>query len=128
MTAGNITRRGKQSWRLKFDVGPDAKGGRQTRFVTVKGTKKEAQVELATLLAAHAAGTAVEPTKITVGEYLQAWITTAEAMTISPKTSERYRQLIDGQIIPHLGNRRACSNLRPYTLPIGTRPYSPVVG
>jgi hypothetical protein len=36
MSRGNITRRGKRSWRLKFDVGCDARGKRQVRFVTVR--------------------------------------------------------------------------------------------
>jgi hypothetical protein len=31
------------------------------------------------------------------------WIATAETAAISPKTAERYRQLIAHQIIPHLG-------------------------
>ncbi len=51
MTAGNITRRGKSSWRIKFDIDRDAKGERQTRTATVRGTKKQAQAELARLLA-----------------------------------------------------------------------------
>jgi integrase len=53
MTAGNITRRGKASWRLKFEAGErdPATGRRQTCFVTVRGTKKDAQRELIRLLA-----------------------------------------------------------------------------
>jgi len=36
MGRGNITRRGRDSWRIKFDV--DASGGRrQTRYGTVRG-------------------------------------------------------------------------------------------
>ena len=40
---GNITRRGKTSWRLKFDVGVDAAGKRLIEWETVRGTKKDAQ-------------------------------------------------------------------------------------
>ena len=40
---GNITRRGKTSWRLKFDVGVDAAGKRVIEYETVRGTKKGAQ-------------------------------------------------------------------------------------
>jgi integrase len=40
---GTITQRGKTSWRLKFDLGRDPlTGKRQTRYVTFKGTKREA--------------------------------------------------------------------------------------
>lgn len=39
---GNITKRGKGSWRLKFDLGVDeATGKRNTQFVTVRGTKRK---------------------------------------------------------------------------------------
>jgi integrase len=101
---GNITRRGKHSWRLKFDTGRDmVTGERDTQFVTVRGTKKEAQAELTRLLAAHDAGTAVAPSKATVATYMATWIDTAETLSLAAKTAERYRYLIDQQITPHLG-------------------------
>ncbi len=51
---GNITRRGKNSWRLKFDTGERGSAGKRlTRYVTVRGTKKQAQAELTRLLAAN---------------------------------------------------------------------------
>jgi integrase len=113
MSRGNITRRGKKSWQLKFDVGLDAKGKRRIRYVTVRGTRQDAQKELTRLLAQHDAGTLVEPSKITVEEYLVAWLgktpPKGEAPPppppgITPKTAERYRQLAEQQIYPHLGN------------------------
>jgi len=45
---GNITRRGKSSWRLKFDAERDVvTGKRQTRYVTVRGKRLDAERELA---------------------------------------------------------------------------------
>jgi hypothetical protein len=44
---GNITRRGKSSWRLKFDVGTDASGKRIIQYETVHGTRRAAEVALA---------------------------------------------------------------------------------
>jgi integrase len=63
---GNITRRGAHSWRLKFEAAePDpATGKRQTRYVTVRGTKKDAQRELTRLLAEAENGTAVDPSRV----------------------------------------------------------------
>jgi integrase len=101
---GNITRRGERSWRLKFDLGRDpSTGERRIRTITVRGTKKEAQVELTRQLAALDSGTDIEPSKATVEKYLKSWIDTAEAVAVSPRTGERYRQLIEQQIVPHLG-------------------------
>jgi integrase len=101
---GHIRRRGTNSWRLKFDTGRDpVSGKRNIRFVTVRGTKKQAQAELTKLLAARDTGTLVIPSKTTLAEYLRNWIDVAETLSIAPKTAERYRQLIENQIVPHLG-------------------------
>jgi hypothetical protein len=67
MPAGNITRRGDRSWRVKFEAGErdPATGKRRTRYVTVRGTKKHAQRELYRLLAEVGNGTAVDPSGVT---------------------------------------------------------------
>lgn len=100
---GNITRRGKSSWRLKFEVGErDAlTGKRRTRYVTVRGTKKGAHAELIRVLAEVENGTAIDPSKVTVAEYVRVWLD--GATHLAPKTLERYRELAEHQIIPHLG-------------------------
>jgi integrase len=108
---GSIVRRGRKSWRLKFDVEPNADGRRRTRYATVKGTRQDAQKALTRLLAQADAGLLVEPSKVTLAEYLRQWLGRsehdAEPVTppgLSPKTAERYRELAEGQIIPHLGS------------------------
>lgn len=110
--AGNLTRRGKGSWRLKYEAGErdPATGERRTRYATFRGTKKEAQVELTRLLDEVRAGTSVDPSRITIAEYMRAWLDGANGL--SPKTLERYRQLTEQQIIPHLG-AVALQKLRP---------------
>jgi integrase len=97
---GNVTRRGRASWRLKFDA-PSVRTGRQTRYLTVRGTRRDAERELARLLAAAHDGMLVEPSKVTLAEYLRAWFSGAHGL--AGKTVERYRQLAEQQIIPHLG-------------------------
>ena len=42
---GNITRRGRNSWRLKFDRGRDANGKRLITYMTVRGTKRHPTLE-----------------------------------------------------------------------------------
>jgi integrase len=96
---GSITRRGKSSWRLKFDdpVGQE----RRTRYVTVRGNKRDAERELARLLSELDRGSLVEPTKLTLTDYVREWL--ENAYELSPKTTEWYRQLAEQQILPHLG-------------------------
>ena len=110
--SGNITRRGQHSWRLKFEAGQrdPATGKRATRYVTVRGTKRDAQRALIRLLAEVENGMAIDPSKVTLAEYLRGWLDTAN--DLSPKTLERYRQLAEQQIIPHLGDT-ALQKLRP---------------
>ena len=66
---GNLTRRGKSSWRLKFDLGTDpVTGKRLTQYETVRGTKKEAQAELNKRLSQVDEGSFVERSATTVAE------------------------------------------------------------
>lgn len=102
---GNITRRGKSSWRLKFDLGTDpATGKRNTEFVTVRGTRKEAEAELTRRLNQIDGGTYVTRSKETVAEHVRAWL--AGNLDLSPTTKERFGRLVEQQIVPHIGSHQ----------------------
>jgi integrase len=108
---GHIRRRGTHSWELKFDAGTDATGGRRTRYVSFKGTKREAQVELARLVAANAAGQGVDPSRETVADFLARWQEWARDH-VAPKTAERYGEIIKNNVLPNIGSMQA-QRLRP---------------
>jgi integrase len=102
---GSIRQRGPQHWELKFDLGRDpASGKRITRYVTFHGTKREAQAELNRLLTRRSEGTYVDPTKMSLGEYLEHWLTVDIDRRVAAKTAWRHRQIVRHQIIPRLGN------------------------
>jgi integrase len=105
---GHIRRRGEHSWELKFDDGRDpATSKRIIRYASVKGTRKDAQRKLVELLKARDDGAYVEPSKLTVAEHVRARVQQWEkAGDISPKTAERYRELAEHQIVPHLGAKQ----------------------
>jgi integrase len=98
---GSITRRGKQSWRIRFDVGR-ANGKRVARAHTFRGTRKEAQAKLAELLASVAQGSYVAPAKMSVAAFVRSRVDQWEA-DITARTAQRYRQLTENQIAPHIG-------------------------
>jgi integrase len=106
-TGGHIRPRGRRSWELKFDAGRDpATGERKIQHHSFKGTKSEAKIKLAELIAAVGKGTYVEPSKLTVAEHVRDRIDQwEESGAISPRTAQRYRQLLDGQIAPRIGAR-----------------------
>src|SRR5262245_25227062 len=103
MSAGHIRRRGKNSWELKFDIGADPLSGkRRIRYAAVKGTRRDAVLELARLVAEHASGAAVDPSRVSVAEFLRRWLDWANAH-VSRKTHERYCELVRLYVTPHIG-------------------------
>lgn len=121
---GNITKRGKRSWRLKFETGVDPLAGeRKTAFITVRGTRREAEEELMRRLHALDQGVFVEPSKRTLTEWLDQWL--ADQHGLAAKTAERYRELIDAQIVFHLGGC-LIQKLRPAQLKRGGRNGGPL--
>jgi integrase len=104
MKRGNITKRGKESWQLKYEGPRGADGKRQPRYATVKGTYKDAQKELTRLLGDRDAGKLPTATRDTVKEFLATYLD--GMVSVSPKTLERYRALAERQINPHLGDEK----------------------
>jgi integrase len=103
---GNITKRGKNSFRLKFDAGIDANGKRKIQYHTFRGSKREAQDKLTELMASVGKGSYVEPSKIMVADFVRGRIDQWEASgKISVVTAARYRELNENQIAPHIGMR-----------------------
>jgi integrase len=104
MMAGHIRRRGRRSWEIKFDLGTDPlTGKRKTRYHSFKGTKKDAEIELARLLSGAAAGTYVDPTRETVSEFLERWERDWASHNLSPKTLERASELLADKVRPRIG-------------------------
>jgi len=103
MRRGNITKRGQDSWQLKFDV-QSIDGKRQQRYATVKGSYKDAQKELTRLLEARDTGKLPNATRDTVAEFLHRYL--AGMVSVAPKTLERYLELAERQINPHLGTEK----------------------
>lgn len=109
---GHIKKRAKDSWSIVIDLGRDAAGKRKQKWHTVRGTKKEAQAELSRLLNEINTGEYVEPSRMLVSDYLKRWLKDYAEPNVSPKTSERYAQIIHGNIIPALGQYQI-SKLKP---------------
>jgi integrase len=109
---GNITRRGRASWRLKIEIASNEPGKRRYHTETIRGRRQDAERRLTALLREEDAGVRVEPDKRTVEEYIADWLGRSSKKNeappptpsgISPKTAERYRELAEAYIYPHLG-------------------------
>jgi integrase len=107
MSKGYVRRRGERDaqgrfpWELRFDL-PAANGMRRTQYHSFRGTAREARAKLRELMGAADKGTYVEPSKLTIAEYMRARLEKWRERT-GAKTAERNREIVEGQIIPHLG-------------------------
>jgi Phage integrase, N-terminal SAM-like domain len=79
-----------------------ATGKRKRRWRTFIGTKRQAQVECARLIAEIHGGTYVDPAKMIVGVFLERWLAHIQPQ-VSPKSFERYSEIVRKNIVPALG-------------------------
>ena len=101
---GHITKRSKDTYSIVLDLGRDpSTGKRRQQWVTVKGTKKEAERKLADLQHELNNGLFVKPSKLTVGDFLQRWLNDYVYTHVRAATAEGYRIIVDCHLIPNLG-------------------------
>lgn len=101
---GHIRRRTSGSWELRYSLGTDpATGKRRTITTTVKGNRRAAEKELRRLLRAIDVGEHVDPSRMTVRQWLGTWLATVRE-EVSPKSHERYAEIVENFLMPKLGN------------------------
>src|ERR1700722_16094882 len=100
---GHIRRRGKRSWAIILDIGNDLDGRRRQKWHSVKGTKKEAEDELARLINELRNGIYVETGKTSIKDFLLKWLENIESKVAS-STLEGYDTIARKYLIPHLGH------------------------
>lgn len=102
---GHIRERSPGKWAIVLDVGErDPKTGKKKRkWHSFTGTKREAQKECARLITELEVGNYVEPSKQTVAQFLDEWLTFI-GPSVAPKTLERYAELCRKTIAPQIGD------------------------
>ena len=104
---GLIIRRGDRVWLIRVFLGREGETGKR-RYLnrTVHGTKKEAQQVLTGILRDRDTGTFVEPTRITLNEYLDRWLATSASQRVHLRTFQGYCEFLDRYVRPAIGRRR----------------------
>lgn len=100
---GHIKKRAKHSYSVVIDLGYDEYGKRRRQWVTVKGTKRDAERRLAELLHQLDSGTFVKPSRVTLADYLRRWLADYAKPSVTPRTHERYVSIAERHLIPALG-------------------------
>jgi integrase len=100
---GNITQRGKSSWRLQICIGKGPDGSYKRYFESVKGSKGDAQRRLRELLSSLDKGVYTPPGRLTVAEHLRNWLNGYVKANCSQRTFDGYEAIIAHHLIPALG-------------------------
>jgi hypothetical protein len=103
---GTIKSRSSGSYRIRYSLGRDPVSGKR-RFgtATVRGTRKDAERELTRLLRITDTGEHVDPSRMTVQQWLETWLDTIRR-EVSPKTHESYAEIVRCYLTPALGSTR----------------------
>lgn len=110
MTEFSLQKRGERSFRIRIELERDTKTKRRRfHLETVRGgpnemvkdVKARAKARAIELLDKLNKGEHVEQSGLTIKAYMASWL--ENPVDLSPKTVERYRQLAEQQIYPHLG-------------------------
>jgi integrase len=101
---GTMSERGAGVWRLRVLTGYTNDGKPVQRSKTVKGSRREAQTELAKLVAAAEAGDVAVSGAITFGRYLSEQYLPHVKDNLSPETYRNHASRINGRIVGDLGH------------------------
>jgi integrase len=100
---GSLKERSPGHWAIILDIPDPITGMRRRKWHSFKGTKRQAQIECARLIAARQAGTYLEPSKTTLAQFLDRWLEHIKSQ-VSPKSHSRYSELARKNIAPLLGS------------------------
>lgn len=104
--AGQIYKRGERTWQVRIFTGRDSNGKQIFHRKTIHGTKKDADRYLTAVRREMDLGTFVEPTAMSINEYLDRWLQDAARPRVSRRTADGYAGLLDRYIRKPLGHKR----------------------
>lgn len=95
---------GSANWYAVLDVRDLATGKRKRKWHSLEAKgKRQAQIECARLITELQGGAYLEPSKTTLGSYLDQWLASIKTQ-VAPRTIERYSEIVSIYIKPALGS------------------------
>jgi integrase len=103
---GHVRERGAGNWYAVIDVRDAATGKRKRKWHSLPDCsgKRQSQIECARLISELSGGSYIEPSKTTLSEFFDRWLNHIKP-NVSPKTHERYSDLLKKNLAPFLGGR-----------------------
>ncbi len=99
---GHIRKRGNK-FVVVVSLGRNEHGKPIQKWFSGFDTRQQAEAAASKIVHEINTGLYVEPTKLTVGEYLLQWMENYARVNVSPKTADRYEEMIRQHIIPYMG-------------------------
>lgn len=101
---GTLRRKSADTWQLRIFRGRDHSGRQLCDYHTIQAsTKREAEAARTRILHALDTGGYVEPSRLTMGEYLESWLADYAAHNVARCTYDRYESIIRHHLIPAIG-------------------------
>jgi len=92
------------SYLVRVEYPPDPVTGKRRQRSKSFTTKKEAEKELTKWLHEIDTGMAVDTSKATIAEHMEAWLSTVAQHNVRPTTIAHYRATVKNHIVPRLGD------------------------
>ena len=90
---GTIRKRAQSSWTIILDIGRDpATGKRRQQWISVRGTKRDAEKRLAEVVNQVDNGAFVKPAKTTISDFFDNWLTSYAELNVRERTLARLPQ------------------------------------
>ena len=101
---GSIIQLGPGHFKVRWTE-TDASGKRRAPSRNIRGSRRDAERALRKLQTSKDEGTYVEPSKQTLGAYLEEWLKTVKS-GLAPRTFRDYTRALNAYVLPRLGGRR----------------------
>lgn len=100
-----IRKRGENTWEVRVSLGWDEQTKQYRRAsTTVRGTRADAERRSRELDMQRDHGVFVDPSRLTVKEYLTDWVNGREAQGLKPSTIAGYRGVCERYVYPNIGS------------------------
>jgi integrase len=108
---GHLVERSPGHWAIILDQRDPRTEKRKRKWHSFKGNKRQTQSECSRLITEMGSGEYVEPSKVTLAQFLERWLKHVKP-NVTPKTHERYSDLLNKNVAPLLG-AKILSKLQP---------------
>lgn len=100
-----IRKRGENTWEVRVSLGWDEQTKQYRRAsTTVRGSRADAERRSRELAMQRDHGVFVDPSRLTVQEYLTDWVNAREAQGLKPSTIQGYRGVCQRYVYPSIGS------------------------